>query len=136
MGRRRLRFDARKNFERKKYSECNELVVSVPLDLVSVPADDANPSELIVSLPLSAYTSTPLPDASALHSRVSKSNTLPAGWTVACLPEASGSHVASLALCKLQILPPLFTADFTFMLTISPDCAWTLSVGRTQINQQ
>ena len=46
MGRRRLRFDARKNFERKK---CNELVVSVPLDLVSVPADDANPSELIVS---------------------------------------------------------------------------------------
>ena len=75
MRRRRLRFDARKNFERKKYSECSELVVSVPLDLVSVPADDANPSELIVSLPLSAYTSTPLPDASALHSRVSKSNT-------------------------------------------------------------
>ena len=46
MRRRRLRFDARKNFERKKYSECSELVVSVLLDLVSVPADDANPSEL------------------------------------------------------------------------------------------
>jgi len=136
MGRRKLRFDARKNFERKKYSKSSELTVSIPLDLLSVPSDDANPSELIVSLPMSAYTSSPVSDASALHSRVSRSTTLPAGWTLACLPEASGSNTASLVLCKLQILPPLFSADLTLMLTVTPDCAWTLSVGRSQINQQ
>jgi len=136
MGRRKLRFDARKNFERKKYSKSSELTVSIPLVLLSVPSDDANPSELIVSLPMSAYTSSPVPDASALHSRVSRSTTLPAGWTLACLPEASGSNTASLVLCKLQILPPLFSADLTLMLTVTPDCAWTLSVGRSQINQQ
>lgn len=64
MGRRKLRFDARKNFERKKYSKSSELTVSIPLDLLSVPSDDANPSELIVSLPMSAYTSSPVSDAS------------------------------------------------------------------------
>ena len=56
MGRRKLRFDARKNFERKKYSKSRGLTVSIPLDLLSVPSDDVNPSELIVSLPMSAYT--------------------------------------------------------------------------------
>ena len=132
MGKRKLRFDARKNFERKKY---RKIMVSVPLEVVSVNTNDAEESELIVSLPLSAYTSATLPDATVLHSRVSRSNALPAGWTLACLP-ASTSYLATFALCKLQIFPPLCSAHATFMLTVSPSCAWTLCVGQSQIDQQ
>ena len=50
-----------------------ELVNSVPIPLehASVNANDADPSELIISLPLLAYTSATLPDATFLHCRVS-----------------------------------------------------------------
>ena len=74
--------------------------------MVSVNTDDAEESELIVSLPLSSYTSATLPDATVLHSRISRSNALPAGWTLACLPKST-SYLATFALCKLQIFPPL-----------------------------
>ena len=92
MGKRKLRFDARKNFECKKY---RKITVSVSLEVVSVNTDDAEESELIVSLPLSSYTSATLPDATVLHSRISRSNALPAGWTLACLP-ASTSYFCTL----------------------------------------
>ena len=88
MGKRKLRFDSRKNFERKKYKK---ITVSVPLEVVSVNTEE---SELIVSLPLSSYTSATLPDATVLHSRISRSNPLPAGWTLACLPEST-SYLAT-----------------------------------------
>ena len=84
-------------------------MVSVSLEVVFVNTNDAEESELIVSLPLSAYTSATLPDATVLHSRISRSNALPAGWTLACLP-ASTTYLATFALCKLQILPPLCSA--------------------------
>ena len=94
------------------------------------------------SLSLSAYTSATLPDATLLHFRMSRSNALPAGWTIACLP-ASTNHLATFVLCKLQIFlcklqifPPLCSAHVTFMLTVTPDCAWTLCVDQSQINQQ
>ena len=92
MGKRKLRFDARKNFKCKKY---RKITVSVLLEVVSVNTDDAEESELIVSLPLAAYTSATLPDATVLHSRKSRSNALPAGWTLACLP-ASTSYFCTL----------------------------------------
>ena len=68
MGKRKLRFDARKNFEHKKYGRIIELTVPILLEHASVSANDADPSELIISLPLSAYTSATLPDATVLHS--------------------------------------------------------------------
>ena len=132
MGKRKLRFDSRKNFDRKRY---RKITVSVPLEVVSVNTEDAEESELIVSLPLSSYTSATLPDGTVLHSRISRSNPLPAGWTLACLPEST-SYLATFALCKLQIFPPLCIAHATFMLTVSPSCAWTLCVGQRQIDQQ
>ena len=129
MGKRRLRFNAKKNFERKKY---RKITVSVLLEVVSVNTDE---SELIVNLPLSAYTSATLPDVTVLHSRISRSNALPAGWNLACLP-ASTSYLATFALCKLKIFPPLCSSHATFMLTVSPSCAWTLCIGQSQIDQQ
>ena len=60
MGKRKLRFDAKKSFECKKYGRISELTVSIPLQHASVNANDADSSELIISLPLSAYTSATL----------------------------------------------------------------------------
>ena len=135
MGKRKLRFDARKIFECKKYRKFSGLTVSIPLEHVCASTNDADQSELIISLLLSAYMSATLPDATVLHSRLSRVSALPAGWTLACLP-ASTSHLATFAICKLQIFPPLCSAHVTFMLTVTPDCTWTLCVGQSPINQQ
>ena len=111
MGKRKLRFDARKNFECKKY---RKITVSVPLEVVSVNTDDAEESELIVSLPLAAYTSATLPDATVLHSRKSRSNALPAGWTLACLP-ASTSYLVTFALASSRFF-------HHFVVLMLPSC--------------
>ena len=95
----------------KKY---RQITVSFPLEVVSVNTDDTEESELIISLPLSSYTSATLPDATVLHSRISRSNALPAGWTLACLPEST-SYLATFALCKLQIFPPLCNAHAMYL---------------------
>ena len=94
-----------------------------------------NPCELVVSLPLSAYTSSILPDASTLHSRLILSQQLPLGWTASSVGSSSASHSASLALYKLQISPSLPSVDYSFMLTVAPDCNWTLCLGRKQISK-
>ena len=152
MGKRKLRFNARKNNERNKYME-RELLVSIPLSLVTLPCElvvslplsaytpsdastlHSSPCELVVSLPLSAYTSSILPDASTLHSRLILSQQLPLGWTASSVGSSSASHSASLALYKLQISPSLPSVDYSFMLTVAPDCNWTLCLGRKQISK-
>ena len=128
---RKLRFNARKNDERNKYMK-RELLVSIPLSLVTL---IINSCELVVSLPVSAYTSSILPDASTLHSRLILSQQLPLGWTASSVGSSSASHSASLALYKLQISPSLPSVDYSFMLTVAPDCNWTLCLGRKQISK-
>jgi hypothetical protein len=128
---RKLRFNARKNDERNKYMK-RELLVSILLSLVTL---IINSCELVVSLPVSAYTSSILPDASTLHSRLILSQQLPLGWTASSVGSSSASHSASLALYKLQISPSLPSVDYSFMLTVAPDCNWTLCLGRKQISK-
>lgn len=68
MGRRKLQFDQRKNYERKKYR--NALCVQIPLEVLK-------PSQLLVKLPISAYTLAAVPDPAVLRSRLVKSNLVP-----------------------------------------------------------
>ena len=133
MGKRKMRFDPRKNYERKKY-KTTELTVSIPTRLLPVPA---HPTELVVSLPLAVYTSSTVPDTCCLHDRVMKSTQLPPGWTVTSIPSSHPSHSTSLAVCKMQICPSSsHGADVTFMLTVAHDFRWILCVGKRQINQE
>ena len=82
VGKRRLRFDLRTNYERRKYG----LHVKIPLELVKS-------SELMIHLLLSAYTSSEVADVSVLHTRLKMSKKIPPGWmmlkqSTSLLPES------------------------------------------------
>ena len=62
MGKRKLRFVQRKNYERKR----QKLVVSIPLEALPEP-------ECVVSFPLSVYFSAETSDQTVLYSRLSQS---------------------------------------------------------------
>ena len=69
MGKRKLRFDLRKNHERKK------LIVQIPLALIKPPS-------LLVRLPLSIYLSAPTKTPAALVSRFNISEQVLSQWTL------------------------------------------------------
>lgn len=130
MSRRRLSFFTRKGYSRRWATST--------LD---------SPLQLIVQLPLASYTHCTVPDASSLHCRLSKWNGLPADWNTASVHAATCStasvHAAAstnnsdyLAVYKLCIIPPLLCAGHSFMLTIAPDCTWTLFVGRNRVDTE
>ena len=127
MSRRRLGYGVRKGYCRRQ---------TIPYD--SVPES----STALVHLPLVAYTSCTLPCASSLHRRLTDSNVLPAGWNASTvaqhdemspIDEDSGNGVY-LVIYKLCILPPFICSTSSFMLTIAPNCTWTLCIGRNMVN--
>ena len=143
MGKRKIRFDVRKNFERKK--ALRGCTVSIPLDLVivhhgncSAANGEREPRNLVVRLPSFAYTSTSMPNAESLQQRLSCFN-MSAGWSMNRLQ--TPDHSTAVALYKLKISPPhapLLSTGCTFMLTIAHDCTWTLCIsnGRLVTAQQ
>ncbi len=71
VGGRKLRFQYRKNYERKKWSSTER------------PALPSALTELMVQLPIASYTATVLPDNSqSLHQRISKSGKIPFDWVL------------------------------------------------------
>ena len=115
----KLRFNQRKNYERKKCSLC----VRIPLSLVK-------PTELVVCLPLSAFLSSEARDAEGLLSRIRASNTLPTSWMLPEMPTSSDGFM----LCKLQQHLPLSTPSFIFTVTVNANCTWTLVVESHEID--
>lgn len=78
---RKLRFDVRKNYERKKRSRTLE---------VSIRQDPQPVKCLPVSLPLSAYTGAIVPNIGTLHSRLAKlPDVLPHEWKCERPPDYS-----------------------------------------------
>lgn len=125
MSRRKLGLRVHKGFSRKRFcpNKCSENFV-----------DD--PDELPVRLPLDTYCSHALPDTSSLANRLSQSGKLPQEWTLTSI-HSTTSLSPTLTLYILEIKSPLFCcADYSFMLTISPDGTWTLCVGRTRVYQE
>ena len=120
MGKRRLRFDQRKNYERKK----RRMSVNTPPDL-------STQQELVVSLPLSAYMSTATTDVSTLFSRLRSMNSLPASWSIADAQQVPSPHQTinlPLTLCKMQCHPPDYVPTLVFTVAFDDQCTWTLRV--------
>ena len=106
MGKRKLRFDQRKNYERKK----------------------ARPVTLTISLPLSLYKSLPAVSPATLFSRLLSVGSLDSGWTITDPPEDSPSRV----VYKMSLHHTLPFVLFT--VTVNGDCTWTLMVCESQVN--
>ena len=69
-----------------------------------------------------------VPNIAALQARLTNSGTLPAEWICSVVSSA-------LAVYKLYIPAPLMPAEFLFILTVSADGAWILSMGRNQVDR-
>lgn len=115
MGGREFRLSThRKNEEgKKRTTEPDPLVVSIPLQLVTIPA-------LIFLLPLASYTNDCIQSSESLYIRLS-SLSLPSSW-----------HIASrtpLTFCKLRLhqTEQASRADTIFTFSISSELKWTLS---------
>ena len=86
MGRRKLRFDSQKNYERKqRLKRVNTLTLTVSIRLDLLPA-----REFLVSVPISVYTCALVPNVSMLHSRLLKLSVLPHEWNCERPPDYSG----------------------------------------------
>ena len=57
---------------------------------------------------------------------------LPSGWSSACV--YSHTDEDSLAFYKLQLQQKLASVNVAYMVTVSPDCSWTLCIGNKIIN--
>lgn len=122
MGKRKLWLKHVKNYERKKRQN-RQLKVSIPLQLVK----PTPVSSLIVSVPLNSYIKSSAPSADALHSRLNKSKLFPKGWTTSLLMSESHSSLFSI---KGQIQNSLLD----IIITVAPDCAWSISIGTSQFS--
>lgn len=128
MGRRKLQFDHRKNYERKKYGY--GLHLKIPLEIL-------RPLQLVVQLPISAYTSATVPDPGVLRSRLVKSRLIPSGWTVA----DEGSQLLPglrppLVLYKRQALQVLVASSPTLTLSVDDQLTWTIRVETSPVSPE
>ena len=108
MGKRKLRFDVRKNNERKKQCNCRSTS----------------------SICMQASSSQPLAITNVLGLYSSSQDKLPPGWTSNCVTSAAKED--SLALYKLQLQhSPLAIAsvNIAYMVTVSPNWTWTACIG-------
>lgn len=114
MGKRKLRFDVRKNYERKKQRIDKTISSTSPSTLNPQPAtmNECNVRNL----------------HSVSHDK------LPPGWTSTCVTSCTNRSRDSLALYKLQLQQPLASVNIAYMVTVSPDCTWTVCVGNKIIN--
>lgn len=110
MGKRKLRFDVRKNYERKK--RCKVIMSSQPL------------SPLAVMMPVNQC------DVHGLHMLCQ--DKLPAGWIATCVSTSTSDD--SLAIYKLQNQPSTASVNIAYMVTICPDCTWTVCVESKMID--
>ena len=109
MGGRKLRFDSRKNRERKRQLEKPlDLTVSIPLHLL--PA-----AEFVVSISTSVYTAAVVSDSTVLHSRLKQLSILPAGWICECPPNWSGY---ALVIYKSEYSAVLLSPHIVFSIQV------------------
>ena len=112
MGKRKLKFDVRKNCERKRKK---------PLELCPATCS------LLVSLPISAYLSAEAADTALLHSRIVALQSLPPGWMFANIHSN-----ASLVIYKLQ--PVAAAAGLVFTVSLDHAMMWEVKVGDSVVS--
>ena len=100
MGKRKLKFDVRKNYERKKQKV-------IPTPSLNPLTDSDHERYNLYSLQIREE--------------------LPQGWNATCV--ASTSSEDSLALYKLELQSSIASVNIAYMVTVSPDLTWTVCVG-------
>lgn len=143
MGRRKLRFDIRKNQERKQQRKRPlNLIMSIPLQLLPT-------RECVVSIPICIYTSAVISNSAVLQSCLSQLSILPDRWKCECLPSWTGfdlvftklSTVLHHCLHKfllrysesiLYIIKSSCSDEFSFQ--VLKDCTWCLKVGEALLD--
>ena len=124
MGRRTLRFDVRKNCERKKRGT---QVSTVQNKSVIIPDETIPTSKscLKLSIPSSYYRSADAPDVSVLCTRMQKLGCLPMHWT---------STVVSGTLVLTKLRASQTSAKVVFLLPISEMFSWALYNNQRSVN--
>ena len=121
VGRRKLRFDLRKNYERKRWPTQPRLSADAPATTSS--------SELVVQVQLSAYTSSMLPDASALCQRLTQSGKIPLNWM-----QLNTDHNPDGCLILYKVhYTPHNQSSFNLTLTIDSQCFWKMKLDSTEL---
>ena len=118
---RKLKFYRPKNYERKKLSfvisiklqDVTVLPLSIPRQLIQVP-------RLILSLPVSAYTTAPIADLHHLCSRLS-AHSLPDGWIIHVDDTHNDLILSSLTIDASTLLPTT-----TFIIKVDHNLKWSL----------
>ena len=120
MGRRKLRFDRHRNYERKMYA-VEKLPVSINIsDTVMV---------FRVSLPLrfySGYTTELLPDVMMLYTRLSTSAVLPAHWL--SFHDIEGNKLSLVKLSNSTEQGAESALTVFLSVVVSADLSWSLTV--------
>ena len=124
MGKRKLRFDARKNFERNKKIK---LTVHIPLECIK---------PYIVSLPLNSYIDGRVENGQILCTRLCTCNQIPPHWSKANIvttPAVTATDSPSMSLYTVKCMHPPYSAEVTFTVIINYDQTWTLTLGSLPI---
>ena len=126
-------FDVRKQHSCLSPDPDIELVVRLPLLSCHGTPSHVPCKELAVKLPLSAYTSAVVSSTHELHARLtaSKSSLMPPEWICSVV---SGTNLAIYKLAVTPPPPPVMSADFTFIITISASGRWTINVDHKEIS--
>ena len=115
MGKRKLKFDVRKNSEKKnRYRRALNFALAAP---------DCT----VVSIPFRYTLSCKLLSVESLHERMVTLHKLPAGWTSSIICRSEGNI---MAVSKLSVVSSAVEA---VVITIFPDFTWTIQKGQKQI---
>ena len=117
MGKRRLRFDVRKNNENIK------LTVHIPLERIK---------PFMVSPPLSSYTDARVTKGQTLCARLRTWNQISPHWseaTIVTTPAVTATDRPARSLYTVKCMRPPFSAEVTFTVIIHYDQTWTLTLG-------
>lgn len=112
MGKRKLRFISQKNYERKRTAKQDSIQCH-------------GPPSLVVSLPLTSFTSMVVPTLSSLLDRIKQLTS----WSISSCYTGVGVSVFSLSRVCVENYPP-------FVVTISTNFTWSLFININQINLQ
>ena len=123
VGGRKLRFQYRKNYERKKWSSTER------------PALPSALTELMVQLPIASYTATVLPDNSqSLHQRISKSGKIPFDWVLlSSYISFDQADDSDIILCKVYYTSQN-QSSVNIILTINSQHFWKLILDKTELS--
>ena len=145
MGKRKFRLKTIKHYERKKYAKLQResplstlphpaIIPKSNCDVATEPTKllkpaDVKPSSLIIQIPISIYTASPVCDASHLQKRLMSCASLPEGWTWSLLISDLHPPVFSLTYNL-----PCNGSQVAVTLVVKQNCQWLLHLNSSEVD--